>query len=334
VEAAKIMADFEFTRVTVKDLFKGVELEIYPAGRTKAYVSKEAPGETRQIQVACTIRNNTATTKLVYLHFTAAGTERFVKSYAINGGASTSDSWTFRYSDLGVPPYAVVLELKSNGTSYHKVSFTLYAVWWLETHAFMYGTEPDGENVDNACTISVSGQIESINPNLHAFLDLASATVEAKPKYPWEHSYWMIGGTKSTDNPASFTMTYNNYAYAYLCAPIPRWRALEDIDGDGQVKIFDVVAVARAYGSRPGDANWNQLADIDGDGQVKIFDVVRVTSAYYVKDEDLPSTLTVTAPTQAKVQTMTASAINFAAAAAVAMILSAFLKSIVRSLRR
>jgi hypothetical protein len=332
------MADFEFTKVTAKDLFKGVELEIYPAGRTKAYVTREAPGETRQIQVAWTIRNNTATAKLVYLHFTVAGREWFVKGYAINGGASTSDSRTFRYSDLGVPPYAVVLELKSNGTSYHKVSFTLYAVWWLETHACMYGTDPASPQlIDIVCPIAVSGQIESINPNLHAFLDLASAQVTAKPvkkKYQWEFSYWIIGGTKSTDNPASFTMTYNNYAYAYLCVPIPRWLPLEDINSDGVVDILDVVKVVAAYGSSPSSPNWNPLADINGDGKVDMLDLTRITGVYGLRDEDLPTTVTVTAPTQAKVQTMTASAINFASAVAVTMILSAFLKSIVRSLRR
>jgi hypothetical protein len=128
-------------------------------------------------------------------------------------------------------------------------------------------------------------------------------------------------------------MTYNNYAYAYLCAPTPRWRALEDINADGKVDLKDFYALAKAYGSTPDLPNWNPLADINGDGKVDLKDLYKVTMIYGLFDQDLPTTLTVTAPTQAKVQTMTAFAINFAAATAVAMILSAFLKSIVRSLR-
>ena len=216
------------------------------------------------------------------------------------------------------------------------ISFDAVGGWVLVTHAFVYGGT-DGDKIDAACPIIVSGigkTASSPDGTMHIFADYTTATVEAKPKYPWEHSYWIIGGTKSTDNPASFTMTDNNYAYAYPCAPIPRFRALEDINGDGKVDLKDFYAVAKAYGSTPDLPNWNPFADINGDGEVDLKDLYKVAMIYGLFDQDLPTTLTVTAPTQAKVQTMTASALNFAVAAAVAMILSAFLKSIVRSLRR
>ena len=49
---------------------------------------------------------------------------------------------------------------------------------------------------------------------------------------------------------------------------------LGDLNGDGTVDIFDVVLIAIAFGSRPGDSNWNALADLNSDGIVDIFDVV------------------------------------------------------------
>jgi PKD repeat protein len=49
-----------------------------------------------------------------------------------------------------------------------------------------------------------------------------------------------------------------------------------DLNGDGIVDIDDVIIVALAYGSVPGDPNWNPIADITGDGLVDIDDVIYV----------------------------------------------------------
>jgi hypothetical protein len=176
--------------------------------------------------------------------------------------------------------------------------------------------------------------MESISSILHAFLDKATATVKANPDFKAGFSYWIIGGTKRTDNPASFTMTYNNYAYAYVGLPVPRWLPLEDINLDGKISGYDLTLIARAYGSSVGDPKYDPVYDLNGDGKISGYDLTLIARAFGLGDEDPPTTISVTAPTQAKVQTMTASALNFASAAAVTMILSAFLKSIVRSLRR
>jgi len=55
---------------------------------------------------------------------------------------------------------------------------------------------------------------------------------------------------------------------------------LPDVNGDGLVDIFDLVAVALAYGSKPNDPNWNSNADLNDDGLVDIFDLV-IVSAHY-----------------------------------------------------
>jgi hypothetical protein len=49
-----------------------------------------------------------------------------------------------------------------------------------------------------------------------------------------------------------------------------------DLNGDGIIDIFDVVAVGLAFGSKPGDPNWNEDADIVEDNLIDIFDLVYI----------------------------------------------------------
>jgi len=53
-----------------------------------------------------------------------------------------------------------------------------------------------------------------------------------------------------------------------------------DVNHDGEVDIYDVVTVAKAFGSRPEDANWNSLADPGGDGIIDLFDVVFIAKNF------------------------------------------------------
>ena len=47
-----------------------------------------------------------------------------------------------------------------------------------------------------------------------------------------------------------------------------------DVDGDFKVGLADLVILAKAYGSKPGDANWNSNADIACNGMVSLTDLV------------------------------------------------------------
>jgi hypothetical protein len=53
-----------------------------------------------------------------------------------------------------------------------------------------------------------------------------------------------------------------------------------DLDGDGDVDIFDIVKIAIAYGTEIGDPLYDALYDLNNDGQVNIFDIVMAASDF------------------------------------------------------
>ena len=59
---------------------------------------------------------------------------------------------------------------------------------------------------------------------------------------------------------------------------------LGDTDGNGEVDIFDVVTVAKAFGSKLGDPDWNGNADLKPDNEIDIFDVVEVAKNFGKED--------------------------------------------------
>jgi len=66
----------------------------------------------------------------------------------------------------------------------------------------------------------------------------------------------------------------NSASLSSVVQPSAWWAA--DINSDNCVDIFDIVTVAVAFGSKPGDSNWNVLADINNDNLVDIFDIAVV----------------------------------------------------------
>jgi hypothetical protein len=58
------------------------------------------------------------------------------------------------------------------------------------------------------------------------------------------------------------------------------WIYLSDLTNNGIVDIFDIVIIALAYGSQPGDGNWNANADLLQDNTIDIFDIAAVASSY------------------------------------------------------
>jgi ABC-type branched-subunit amino acid transport system substrate-binding protein len=53
-----------------------------------------------------------------------------------------------------------------------------------------------------------------------------------------------------------------------------------DLNGDFNVSLSDLVLLANAYGSVPGDSKWNPNADINGDGKASLQDLVIMANHY------------------------------------------------------
>lgn len=96
--------------------------------------------------------------------------------------------------------------------------------------------------------------------------------------YPSGGNYWSdyTGADANCDGigDTPYVIDGNNVDNHPLMKPYAG--VLGDINGDRKVNILDIVIVALAFGSQPGDANWNPIADMNKDGKVNILDIVLV----------------------------------------------------------
>jgi parallel beta-helix repeat protein len=82
----------------------------------------------------------------------------------------------------------------------------------------------------------------------------------------WAYAWPVPGETDTADN---------NFTGGWVLVTIPG-----DLNGDFKVSLADLVLLANAYGSRPGDLNWNFNADIDGNSVVGLSDLVILANHY------------------------------------------------------
>ncbi len=53
-----------------------------------------------------------------------------------------------------------------------------------------------------------------------------------------------------------------------------------DINGDGKVDIFDVIALGRSFGTTLSNPNFNPNADLNADGTVDLFDAALLAANF------------------------------------------------------
>jgi len=75
--------------------------------------------------------------------------------------------------------------------------------------------------------------------------------------------------------PGETNTANNNFTGGTIKVTIPG-----DLNGDCKVSLADLVLLANAYGSKPGDVKWNPNADINGDGKVSLSDLVLMANHY------------------------------------------------------
>jgi len=109
------------------------------------------------------------------------------------------------------------------------------------------------------------------------FADRRQITIDYLPN-SWNYSdignYWheWLG-----DPP--YNITVNNLDYHPLDHPLMR-SLTGDFDWDGDVDIYDIVMMAGAYGTIPGDKKWNPFVDLITDWEINIYDVVLACDSY------------------------------------------------------
>ena len=80
-----------------------------------------------------------------------------------------------------------------------------------------------------------------------------------------------LSGVPYNAEPPGVPSTAENGFYEI----VPHW-SIADLNYDGVIDIFDLAAVAVAFGSEEGHPNWNPSADLNHDGIVDVFDLVLI----------------------------------------------------------
>lgn len=71
------------------------------------------------------------------------------------------------------------------------------------------------------------------------------------------------------------------FALVFLVMAIaPVFALVGDVNGDGKVRIDDLLAVASAYGSNLGDARYKANLDLTSDGKIRIDDILIVVQHF------------------------------------------------------
>jgi outer membrane protein assembly factor BamB len=97
--------------------------------------------------------------------------------------------------------------------------------------------------------------------------------------FVWDTTGFALGNytisAYATPVPDETNTTNNNFLGGWVMVTIPG-----DLNGDFTVGLSDLVILAKAYGSVPGNPNWNPNADIDNNDSVGLTDLVTLAQHY------------------------------------------------------
>ena len=119
-----------------------------------------------------------------------------------------------------------------------------------------------------ANTTSIASQYVTLSSGTSTTLTFTwNTTGFVKGNYTISAYAWPVQGETDTAD--------NNFTGGWVLVTIP-----SDLNGDFKVSLADLVTLANAYGSRPGDTRWNPNADIDGNSVVGLSDLVILANHY------------------------------------------------------
>lgn len=95
-------------------------------------------------------------------------------------------------------------------------------------------------------------------------------------------------GLEPTAHIVRALQIYEWYKFKRGTGVFPRLLIPEDVNGNGEVDLFDLIKIASRYGASVGDANYDTIYDINNDGKIDILDVVAV-SLQFGRTGGLPS---------------------------------------------
>jgi hypothetical protein len=123
------------------------------------------------------------------------------------------------------------------------------------------------------CAMGFSG-VGGFN-NLMYFTDYLNANPGSS--YAEAYKYWFSQNLMINFGPNNYVVLGDPTLQPNMNARTP---ISGDIDGDGNVGLPDLVILAVAYNSKPGDPNWNPKADLDNNSIVGLSDLVILATHY------------------------------------------------------
>jgi hypothetical protein len=136
-------------------------------------------------------------------------------------------------------------------------------------NAFQVLTDPDIE-----ITFNVTGPPETSG---FCYITIPTDLLNKSATVTIDNDEYTVINPPEYENKIFLNLTYTNPSQVKITNAL---HIPGDINGDFKVDLSDLVILAQAYGSKPGDSNWNPNADIDGNGVVGLSDLVILAQNY------------------------------------------------------
>jgi subtilisin family serine protease len=134
-------------------------------------------------------------------------------------------------------------------------------------------------NITNQCNTTQNFNVTAyVNATIIQVRNVTLAAVSSTTlTFTWNTTTYAKGNytvsAYASPIPNEIDTTDNTYTDGTIIVTVPG-----DVNADGAVNIYDLVRVARAYGTKIGDPLYDPNRDVDGNGDIDLYDLVIVAS--------------------------------------------------------